>query len=112
MASKSAAVSVGRDSQPKFLGVKRYEGQIVKIGEVLVRQRGTKILPGKNVKRGSDDTLYSMIAGKVYFTTKRKMGFNGTQRPVKTVNVGDKPVKTGVTKKAERATSAAKATKK
>jgi large subunit ribosomal protein L27 len=108
MASKSAAVSVGRDSQPKFLGVKRYEGQIVKIGEVLIRQRGTKVLPGKNVKRGSDDTLYSMIVGKVFFTTKRKLGFNGTQKKVKTINVGDKPVKTVATKKIARAAKIAK----
>lgn len=108
MASKSAAISVGRDSQPKFLGVKRYEGQIVKIGEVLVRQRGTSVLPGKNVKRGSDDTLYSVAVGKVYFTTKRKTAFNGTQRMVKTINVGEKPAKTTAAKKAAKPAKTAK----
>lgn len=112
MAKSSSSSAVGRDSNPKYLGVKRYEGQIVKIGEVLIRQRGTKVHPGANVKRGSDDTLYSIANGKVYFTTKRKTGFNGTQKIVKTINVGDKPAKTGVTKKAERNTKASKTAKK
>jgi len=112
MSKSSAALTIGRDSQPKYLGIKRYEGQAVKLGEILVRQRGTKVHPGVNVKRGSDDTLYSAIDGKVYFTTKRKLGFNGTQKKVKTINVGDKPAKTGATKKAERNTKAAKTAKK
>jgi len=112
MSKSSAALTIGRDSQPKYLGVKRYEGQAVKLGEVLVRQRGTKVHPGVNVKRGSDDTLYSAIDGKVYFTTKRKLGFNGTQKKVKTINVGDKPVKTGETKKIARAAKSAKTAKK
>ncbi|MDD4625307.1 MAG: 50S ribosomal protein L27 [Candidatus Paceibacterota bacterium] len=99
MGKSSSASTIGRDSNPKYLGVKRYEGQIVKIGEVLVRQRGTKVIAGTNVKRGADDTLYALTDGKVYFTTKRKTGFNGTQRRVKTINVGEKPVKTVKAKK-------------
>jgi large subunit ribosomal protein L27 len=59
----------GRDSQPKMLGVKRFAGQIVKAGEVLVRQRGTKIKPGHNVGCGRDHTLFALVHGKVEFVT-------------------------------------------
>lgn len=86
--SKSAgATKLGRDSRPKYLGVKLYEGQKVKIGNIIIRQRGTKFLAGKNVSRGGDDTLFSLIDGSVHFTTKRKKGFNDLQRIVKTVHV-------------------------
>lgn len=57
----------GRDSQSKRLGVKRADGQYVLAGNILVRQRGTKIHPGLNVGRGSDDTLFALISGKVRF---------------------------------------------
>ncbi len=57
----------GRDSQSKRLGTKRGDGQFVLAGNILVRQRGTKILPGTNVGRGSDDTLFALIDGKVSF---------------------------------------------
>ncbi|MCR4422752.1 MAG: 50S ribosomal protein L27 [Spirochaetales bacterium] len=57
----------GKDSNAQRLGVKRFSGQIVNAGEILVRQRGTVYHPGVNVKRGRDDTLYSKIAGKVVF---------------------------------------------
>ena len=57
----------GRDSQSKRLGVKRADGQFVLAGNILVRQRGTKIHPGPNVGRGSDDTLFALIDGKVKF---------------------------------------------
>ena len=57
----------GRDSNPKYLGVKRYGGQVVRAGNILVRQRGTKIHPGKNVGRGGDDTLFALIDGVVTF---------------------------------------------
>jgi len=57
----------GRDSQSQRLGVKRGDGQFVLAGNILVRQRGTKIHPGANVGRGSDDTLYALISGKVRF---------------------------------------------
>ncbi len=57
----------GRDSESKRLGVKRADGQNVLAGSILVRQRGTKIHPGNNVGRGSDDTLFSLVDGKVRF---------------------------------------------
>lgn len=57
----------GRDSESKRLGVKRADGQFVKGGNILVRQRGTKIHPGNNVGRGSDDTLFALIDGIVKF---------------------------------------------
>lgn len=57
----------GRDSNAKRLGVKRYGGEEVKAGNILVRQRGTKIYPGKNVGRGGDDTLFALIEGIVKF---------------------------------------------
>jgi large subunit ribosomal protein L27 len=59
----------GRESNPKMLGVKRYAGQAVNAGEVLVRQRGTKIKPGKNVGCGRDHTLFALITGTVGFRT-------------------------------------------
>jgi len=89
MAHTKAAGStrLGRDSQPKYLGVKLFAGQMTKPGSILVRQRGTKFFPGQNVKRGSDDTLYSMIKGVVRFTTKKMRKFNGSKRLTKVVNV-------------------------
>ncbi len=57
----------GRDSESKRLGVKRGDGQFVLAGNILVRQRGTKIHPGTNVKKGSDDTLFAVVDGKVKF---------------------------------------------
>jgi len=60
----------GRDSQSKRLGVKRYGGQVVKAGNILVRQRGTKFHPGTNVGKGNDDTLYARISGVVTFERK------------------------------------------
>jgi large subunit ribosomal protein L27 len=69
------------------LGVKLFEGQRAKIGSIVVRQRGTKFFPGKNVKRGKDDTLYALKEGVVSFTTKRKRGFDNSKRKVKIVNV-------------------------
>ena len=60
----------GRDSQPKMLGVKRADGQFVLAGNILVRQRGTKIHPGRNVGKGKDDTLFAMADGVVAFERK------------------------------------------
>ncbi len=57
----------GRDSNPKMLGVKRFGGQVVGAGEILIRQNGTKFKPGKNVGLGRDYTIYSMIPGRVVF---------------------------------------------
>ncbi|MFP3948173.1 MAG: 50S ribosomal protein L27 [Gemmatimonadota bacterium] len=61
----------GRDSNPQYLGVKRYGGQNVKAGGILVRQRGTKFHPGRNVGRGRDDTLFSKVDGVVTFERVR-----------------------------------------
>jgi len=83
----AGATKLGRDSRPQYLGIKLFEGQRAKVGSIIVRQRGTKFLPGKNVKRGKDDTLYVLKEGVVRFTTKRKRGFNNSQRKVKIVNV-------------------------
>jgi large subunit ribosomal protein L27 len=73
MAHKKGASSSrnGRDSQAKRLGVKRYGGQVVSAGEILVRQRGTKFHPGDLVGRGGDDTLFALSAGAVQFGTRR-----------------------------------------
>jgi len=73
MAHKKGASSSrnGRDSNPQFLGVKRFGGQTVKAGEILVRQRGTHFHPGDGVGRGSDDTLFALQPGAVQFGTKR-----------------------------------------
>jgi len=62
----------GRDSEAKRLGVKRFDGQMVTAGTILVRQRGTKIHPGANVGRGGDDTLFAMIDGYVKYEPKSK----------------------------------------
>jgi large subunit ribosomal protein L27 len=62
----------GRDSESKRLGVKRYGGQVVNAGEILIRQRGTKFHPGTNVGRGGDDTLFALLPGAVKFERHRK----------------------------------------
>ena len=73
MAHKKGASSSrnGRDSAAQRLGVKRYGGQVVSAGEILVRQRGTKFHPGVLVGRGGDDTLFALAAGSVQFGTRR-----------------------------------------
>lgn len=86
--TKSAgATKLGRDSQPKYLGVKLFDGEKVKTGNIIIRQRGTRFLAGKNVKKGADDTLFALKDGVVKFTTRRKKLFNGSQRMAKVVNV-------------------------
>jgi len=89
MAHTKAAGStkLGRDSQPKYLGVKLFAGQRAKAGSIIVRQRGTKFIAGKNVKRGNDDTLYALKEGVVSFTTKKIQRFDGNKRLAKVVNV-------------------------
>lgn len=62
----------GRDSNPKFLGVKTFGGEFVTAGSIIMRQRGTKIHPGRNVGRGGDDTLFALVDGNVAFTSRRK----------------------------------------
>lgn len=72
MAHKKAGGSTrnGRTSNPKYLGIKRYGGQVVKAGEIIVRQRGTKFHPGMHVGIGKDHTLYALKAGRVVFSIK------------------------------------------
>ena len=81
------STQLGRDAQPKYLGVKLYAGELAQPGSIIIRQRGSKFLPGKGVRIGSDDTIYAVIKGKVKFTTKKKTNFNGSKRLVKVVNV-------------------------
>ena len=83
MAHKKSGGSAknGRDSNSKRLGVKRYGGQVIKAGGIIIRQRGTKVLPGTNVKRGKDDTLFALKPGIVRFEK------NGKQVSVETVAV-------------------------
>ncbi len=90
MAHKKAGGSSknNRDSQSKRRGVKRFGGQMVKSGEILVRQKGTKMRPGKNVDMGKDFTLFATVEGKVNFTEKAIRRFDGRRYAKKFVNVG------------------------
>lgn len=84
MATRKAGGStvLGRDSISKRLGIKIYGGQPAEVSNIIVRQRGTKFHPGKNVKRGEDDTLFALVSGTVEFQTKKVRDFTGklTQR--------------------------------
>lgn len=81
------STKLGRDSRAKRLGIKRQNGQSVKAGEILIRQRGTKYFPGNNVKRAGDDTLYAGKNGIIKFSTKKKVCFDRSCRRVKIINV-------------------------
>jgi len=83
----AGSTTLGRDSLPKYLGVKLFAGQPAKPGSVIIRQRGTKFVPGKNVRRGSDDTLYAIAKGVIKFTTKKITSFTGAQKIKKVVSV-------------------------
>lgn len=76
-----------RDSNPKYLGTKLYEGEAARPGSVIIRQRGTVIMAGKNVGTGKDHTLFALKDGKVKFGTKRKTGFNNKTLVKKIVHV-------------------------
>ena len=76
-----------KDSNPKYLGTKLYDGQKATPGSVLVRQRGTSVLAGKNVGTGKDHTLFALKEGKIKFDKKRKKSFNGKNLVKKVVNV-------------------------
>jgi large subunit ribosomal protein L27 len=75
----------GRDSKPKFLGVKRFGGEAVRAGNILVRQRGTKFHPGNNVQRAKDDSLLALIDGIVKFEHKTKKRMKVSVYPVEAV---------------------------
>ena len=72
----------GRDSNPQYLGVKRFGGEFVKSGNILVRQRGTKFHPGTNVRRASDDTLFAVADGRVKFEHKSKTRYKVSVYPL------------------------------
>jgi len=86
----SGSTRLGRDSRSQRLGVKIYEGQKIQSGAIIIRQRGTKFLPGNNVGLGKDHTLFALKPGLVKFKTKRKRGFDNSQRIVKVVEVVSK----------------------
>lgn len=89
MAHKKAVSSSqnGRDSNPSYLGVKKFGGEVVKAGNILVRQRGTKIHPGNNVKKGKDDTLFSLIDGYVKFENYKFKGFRTKRNKKRQISV-------------------------
>lgn len=89
MASKKAGGTAKNlnDSNPKYLGVKLYAGETASAGSIIVRQRGTKIMAGKNVGIGKDHTLFALKAGTVAFGDKRKQNFDGTTSVRKIVHV-------------------------
>ena len=72
----------GRDSNPQFLGVKRFGGELVRAGNIIVRQRGTKFHPGKNVRRATDDTLFALVDGHIKFEHKNKKSLKVSVYPV------------------------------
>lgn len=89
MAHKKAGGSTayGRDSHGQRLGVKLYAGETAKVGNIIVRQRGTKVRPGLNVRIGKDDTLFAVAEGIVKFTERRVRRFTGAFKDVKFANV-------------------------
>lgn len=81
------STKLGRDSIAKRLGVKKNHGEYVGSGQIIIRQRGTRYIPGVNVVRGADDTLYALKDGVVNFISKKKIKFDGARRYVKVVSV-------------------------
>jgi len=92
MSHKKAAGStrLGRDSQSKRLGIKKYAGEIAKAGNIIVRQRGSKINAGTNVMKGKDDTLFAVAPGEVKFTTRKVKKFTGRLQKKMFVHVNAK----------------------
>jgi large subunit ribosomal protein L27 len=76
-----------RDSKPKYLGVKLFDGEKAKVGSIIVRQRGSKFWPGDNVRVGKDWTIYAVKDGTVKFSEKRKNDFDGNSKRVSVVSV-------------------------
>jgi len=97
MATKKAGGTAKNltDSNPQYLGVKLYAGEKAHPGSVIIRQRGTRMLPGQNVGMGKDHTLYALTEGIVSFGQRRKTGFNQIMKVKKMVHVtGEAPTKT------------------
>jgi large subunit ribosomal protein L27 len=76
-----------RESEAKRLGVKKQNNEPINAGQIIIRQRGTRYVPGKNVRRGADDTLYAAVNGKVKFRSSKKTKFDGNIRYIKIVDV-------------------------
>ncbi len=89
MATKKAAGTAKNltDSNPQYLGIKLYAGEKANSGSIIVRQRGTRILPGKNVGMGKDHTLFATKEGVVKYSTKRKISIDNTVQVKKVANV-------------------------
>jgi large subunit ribosomal protein L27 len=81
------STKLGRDSRSKYLGIKKTAGQSIKAGELILKQRGSHYYPGKNVKRGGDDTLYAAVSGKVTYSDKTKINYDGHRKKIKVANV-------------------------
>jgi large subunit ribosomal protein L27 len=81
------STKLGRDSIAKRLGIKLQDGQKVMVGQIIIRQRGTKYVPGANVLRGGDDTIFAGKNGVVKFTTKMKSNFDGSRKKATFVQV-------------------------
>jgi large subunit ribosomal protein L27 len=75
------------DSNAQYLGIKLYSGETAKVGSVIVRQRGTRIIPGDNVRAGKDHTLFAVKSGKIVYGTKRLNHFDGSKKVKKIVSV-------------------------
>ena len=95
MATRKAAGSAKNltDSNPQYLGTKLYGGEIAHAGNIIVRQRGTKIMAGKNVGMGKDHTLFALKSGVIEFTDKRHTNFDGTWKKKKVAHVKETDTK-------------------
>lgn len=78
---------LGRDSESKRLGIKITQGQKARVGMIIVRQRGSAFVAGKNTKKGSDDTIYAMKEGVVKFSPKSKILYDGSKKTIKSVSI-------------------------
>ncbi len=89
MAHKKSAGTTknGRDSEGKYLGVKITNGQMAQAGDIVVRQRGTDVMPGRNIGMGKDHTLFALVGGTVKFSTKRKTDFDNRTSVKKVVSI-------------------------
>ncbi len=89
MATRKAAGTAKNltDSNAQYLGVKKYDGEAVSTGNILVRQRGTKIMAGTNTAYGKDHTIFALKEGKVKFSSKRHLNFDNTSKNKKVINV-------------------------
>jgi large subunit ribosomal protein L27 len=89
MAHKKSAGTTknGRDSNPKYLGVKLSPGSFAKVGSIIIRQRGTDVLPGKNVGMGKDHTLFALKQGVISLSYKRKTHFDNSTKIKKVIHV-------------------------